>query len=66
MLWGDLELKTDDFGMEYVEFHEKQIKAKQGAACNLRPSPKMYSTGNLVDCIMGMGVYVNAEFLIVL
>ena len=48
MLWGDLELKTDDLGKEYIEFHERATKTRQGATRDVRPfPPKMFATGGL-------------------
>lgn len=47
MLWGDMELKEDESGTEYVEFHERATKTRQGSTRDVRSfAPKMYSTGN--------------------
>ena len=48
MMWGDMELKTDGSGSEYIEFHERATKTRQGSTRNVRVfAPKMYSTGKL-------------------
>ena len=48
MLWGDMELKFDNSGVEYVEFNERATKTRQGTTRSARAfAPKMYSTGNL-------------------
>lgn len=47
MLWGDIELNTDNSGVQYLEFHERTTKTRQGVSRDTRAfSPKMYSTGN--------------------
>lgn len=46
MLWGDIELKSDTSGIEYLEFHERSTKTRQGSTRDVRAfNPKMYSTG---------------------
>lgn len=46
MLWGDIELKTDDSGSQFLQFNERATKTRQGATRDVRPfQPKMYSTG---------------------
>jgi hypothetical protein len=47
MLWGDIELITDDSGVQYLEFHERTTKTRQGVSRDIRAfAPKMHSTGN--------------------
>jgi len=53
MLWGDMELKSDDQGVQYLEFHEPATKTRQGSTRDVRAfPPKMYATGRTV-----LGVY---------
>jgi len=46
MAWGDIELKTDTNGIEYLEFNERQSKTRTGV--NPRDvrhvTPKMWAT----------------------
>jgi len=49
MLWGDMELKSDDHGLQYLEFHERATKTRQGSTRDVRAfPPKMYATGRTV------------------
>jgi len=46
LLWGDMELKTDEFGTEYIEFHRATSKPRRGVFC---PKITLYSKGT-DDC----------------
>lgn len=43
MLWGDIDLKTDSTGTEYLEFNERATKTRNGTG-DIRPfPPKMFA-----------------------
>ena len=46
MLWGDIELIIDNSGQEYLQFHERATKTRQGSSRETRAFlPKMFATG---------------------
>ena len=48
MLWGDVQLNTDESGREYLEFNERMTKTRPGNSKDVRPfQPKMFATGEL-------------------
>ena len=47
MMWGDIELKLNAAGVEFLEFNERVSKTRQGSARIVRAfAPKMFATGN--------------------
>ena len=46
MLWGDVQLNTDESSREYLEFNERVTKTRPGNSKDVRPfQPKMFATG---------------------
>ena len=46
MKWGDVQLKIDAEGTEYLEFNERTTKTRQGSQRGCRPfASKMFATG---------------------
>lgn len=55
MLWGDIELKTESTGQEFLEFTERVTKTRQGSTRAARAfPPKIFATGRLfhVVCVI--------------
>lgn len=46
MLWGDVEIKQDAAGHEFLEFFERATKTRKGSTRSSRAfRPKMFATG---------------------
>jgi hypothetical protein len=53
MLWGDVELKQDSSGTEYLEFTERVSKTRQGSTWTTRAlRPKIFATGKITITVI--------------
>ena len=45
LTWGDVELKEDENGVEYLEFSERLTKTRTGGGDSRAFRPKMFAVG---------------------
>ncbi len=51
LAWGDLQLKVDMDGNEYLQWNERKTKTRNGQPANIRPyQPKIYCSENKERC----------------